>query len=195
MVEHRGQFQSIEEAAMTKLWKNVWVLGATVMGLALSAPALAVTSGVGPYYATPSWDQTLPAATRFIVLTNMNSEAVLDRETGLVWEQSPSTTLFNWMPASIHCVQLSKGGRKGWRLPTIQDLASLIDPITTNPSLPTGHPFTVQSFAYWSASTRVDDATFAWLVDFSDGLVGSFFKSFGVGYSWCVRGGPGVDPQ
>src|SRR5262245_28200900 len=31
-------------------------------------PAHAQTSGVGPYYATPSWNQTLPSATRFIVL-------------------------------------------------------------------------------------------------------------------------------
>src|ERR1044071_6059779 len=45
--------------------------------------ARAQTTSAGPYYATPSWDQTLPVATRFIVLSNFNSEAVLDRETGL----------------------------------------------------------------------------------------------------------------
>ena len=31
---------------------------------------LAQTTANGPYYATPSWDQTLPASTRFIVLSN-----------------------------------------------------------------------------------------------------------------------------
>src|SRR5262249_23927325 len=49
----------------------------------------ALADGVGRYYATPSWDQTLPASTRFIVLSNFNSQAVLDRETGLVWERTP----------------------------------------------------------------------------------------------------------
>lgn len=44
----------------------------------------------GPYYAEPSWDQKLPAATRFVVLMDWNNEAVLDRETGLVWEQAPA---------------------------------------------------------------------------------------------------------
>ena len=46
----------------------------------------AQTTAVGPYYATPSWDQKLPCSSasncpRFIVLSNWNSEAVLDRET------------------------------------------------------------------------------------------------------------------
>jgi hypothetical protein len=56
---------------------------------ALCAAASAQTVANGPYYATPSWDQTLPAATRFVVLSNMNAEAVLDRETGLVWRKTP----------------------------------------------------------------------------------------------------------
>jgi hypothetical protein len=45
----------------------------------------------GSYYANPSWDQELPAAQRFIVLSNLNNEAVLDRETGLVWQRTPGS--------------------------------------------------------------------------------------------------------
>ena len=64
------------------------------LGLATFAvtPAHAQTTANGPYYAMPSWDQQLPASTRFIVLSNWNSEAVLDRETGLVWERAPDRT-------------------------------------------------------------------------------------------------------
>ena len=103
---------------MTKLWKSVLVLWAIGMGLAMSAPALAVTTAVGPYYATPSWDQTRPAATRFIVLTNMGSAAVLDRETGLVWERSPSSLTTDWFNAFNHCSFLNVGNRMGWRVPS-----------------------------------------------------------------------------
>lgn len=52
---------------------------------------------------TPSWDQTLPSATRFIVLSNFASAAVLDLETGLVWERPPSTTSRTWSDAQYHC--------------------------------------------------------------------------------------------
>jgi hypothetical protein len=63
----------------------------------------------GPYYATPSWDQTLPCTTitncpRFLVLPNMGNAAVLDKETGLVWEQSPNSSDFSWSsPTIIAC--------------------------------------------------------------------------------------------
>ena len=182
---------------MTKLWKNVLVLWAIGMGIAISAPAAAVTSAVGPYYATPSWDQTLPAATRFIVLTNMNSAAVLDQETGLVWEQSQSTSPFVWLAASSHCMDSDTGGRKGWRLPTIQDLASLIDPTQSSPALPSGHPFSNVFSPVWSATTDASDTNFAYRMSFFNGSVIRAEKSnINVVFrAWCVRGGPGVDPQ
>jgi hypothetical protein len=162
-----------------------------------STPALGATNAVGPYYATPSWDQTLPAASRFIVLTNMNNEAVLDRETGLVWEQSPSTSAFNWEDASLHCIGLSKGGRQGWRLPAIQDLASLIDPAQSNPALPSGHPFSNVSTSedYWSATTWAAAPTNAFGMFFKIGGLGAFFKSASDFFAWCVRGGQGLDTQ
>ena len=169
---------------------GAWVIG---MGLVMSGLAVGAT-GTGPYYATPSWDQKL-TATRFIVLTDWSSAAVLDRETGLVWEQSPSTTTDTWYNQSFHCINLNTGGRTGWRLPTIQELLSIVDRSQSNPSLPSGHPFTVQSSDYWSATSSANLATGAWFVVFGDGNVLPGVKS-SVGFrAWCVRGGPGVDPQ
>ena len=111
-----------------RLTVGVMVLTAMV----LTGRAEAATAN-GPYYAEPSWDQKLDAATRFVILSNWNNEAVLDRETGLVWERSPSTSTFNWLDAQSHCNELIVGNRKGWRLPTIQDIASLLDPSVANP--------------------------------------------------------------
>lgn len=163
----------------------------------VTIPAEAQTIANGPYYATPSWDQTLPSSTRFIVLSNMGSNAVLDRETGLVWEKSPSTSTFPWENAQFHCNNLSTGGRKGWRLPTLQELASLVDPSVAppGPTLPSGHPFqNVRSSGYWSATTVAGNTSNAWGVAFDDGGVGFAFKSSSL-FVWCVRGGQGVDPQ
>jgi hypothetical protein len=177
---------------MRNVWKRVLALWVIVMGLGVSGVSLAA-SGVGPYYATPSWDQTLPAATRFIDLTNMPG-AVLDRETGLVWEKVPSTSRFNWFEASFLCMNLNTGGRTGWRLPALQELMSLVDRSQLNPSLPSGHPFTVQPSFYWSATTNATNTAVAKSVGFGDGGLGSLGKS-GSDLAWCVRGGPGVDAQ
>src|SRR5437660_5376822 len=122
---------------------------ATSVVLSASAAQAQVIS-VGPYYATPSWDQTLACATtatcpRFIVLSNFASAAVLDRETGLVWERSPGDTnndgivnnsdALDWVDARIHCADKSVGGRKGWRLPSVTELASLVDPSVSSSAL------------------------------------------------------------
>ena len=92
-----------------------------------------------------SWDRRINSAQqRFKVLTEFNSEAVLDRETGLVWERRPSTDGMAWSMARLVCAQKAVGGRGGWRLPSFSELASFVDPSVTNPQvprLPTGHPF------------------------------------------------------
>ncbi|HEY2920960.1 MAG TPA: hypothetical protein VGK77_18415, partial [Candidatus Binatia bacterium] len=63
-----------------KLSTTLGLIVLLTMALAAS-PAKAQTTAAGPYYANPSWDQQLPASTRFIVLSNWASAAVLDRET------------------------------------------------------------------------------------------------------------------
>lgn len=176
--------------------KLLAALGVVVFGLAMFAatPATATSTGVaGPYYATPSWDQTLPANTRFIVLSNMGGQGVLDRETGLIWAQSPDSTLRTWQAAMDYCTTLSLGGRLGWRLPTIAELESLVDPSQTNPPmLPSGHPFNnVHSGWYWSSSTSSGDSSVAWVVYMLGGNVLPSDKTGSGGYVWPVRGGGG----
>jgi hypothetical protein len=178
---------------------SVVLLGLIVLAMVgFAASAAGAATAAGPYYANPSWDQTLPSDTRFIVLSNMGSDAVLDRETGLVWERSPSLST-DWFNAEIRCNTLRTGGRLGWRMPTLQELASLVDPSVPFPNLrlPAGHPFTnVQSSSYWSATTSAALTTLGWVVGFGSGdvLVVDRYSTSSL-FVWCVRGGQGVDSQ
>jgi hypothetical protein len=140
----------------------------------------------------PTWHQILPSADRFKLVMNSDA-AVLDKETGLVWEKSPDTGTRSWTSACTHCYQREVGGRKGWRLPTIEELASLVDTSQSNPTLPAGHPFIgVQSDFYWSSSTYAGGTSHGWGVLFNGGLVSYYDKSDHY-YVWCVRGGYGHD--
>jgi hypothetical protein len=184
---------------------------------AVSFSAAAQTTAQGFYYPPSAWDLQLQCNThatcpRFVVLSNWidtshpsGGAAVLDRETGLVWEQSPSTTPLQWggpgvpmlTSAQFHCNNMNVGNRKGYRLPTLQELTSLVDP-TRSPALPAGHPFSnVQTGFYWSATTSASDAGFTWTVGFAGGGVSGDVgvKNSSLGFAWCVRGGQGVDPQ
>ena len=103
----------------------------------------------------PTWDNVINGPGRFRVLRDFNNAAVLDRETGLVWEQSPDTGTRDWLVAHRFCIDRAVGNRnrKGWRLPTVQEIVSLVDPTHNRPS-PAGHPFSnVQPDFYWSATT------------------------------------------
>jgi hypothetical protein len=95
--------------------------------------ARAQTTGAGPYFPTPSWDLVIPCMSaascpRFIVLTNIPG-AVLDAETGLVWQRTPTNgfSFHNWAASHAVCNSLALGNRLGWRLPTIHELTSLVD--------------------------------------------------------------------
>ena len=133
-------------------------------------------------------------------------EAVLDRETQLVWDRSPDTNLRNWASANNHCYRRIIGGRSGWRLPSVEELAWLLDHtdplppptifpeakllftgIQTNPPAETG--------VYWTSTTVVNpiNDNNAYGVNFSHihnidpaglGAVGKALNAF----TWCVRG-------
>jgi len=140
---------------------------------------------------TPRWDQALTAAQRFVILMAFNSDAVLDKETGLVWERSPQTTAVSSSNVRLTCANKAVGGRKGWRLPSLPELASLVDPSVASPgpTLSSGHPFlNVQSTNYWSASAHAENPALMWGVGFGNGAVLGLSKAFDQ-RAWCVRGG------
>ena len=172
--------------------------------VSIAALAEAQPTAPGPYYVPPAWDTTLPAATRYINLSNMNSEAVLVRETGLVWERQPSNAPHTWTFADSQCRDAVIGGRRGWRLPRLEELQSLMDPSTAAPALPPGHPFVVapilHTVSVFSATTippsaLPQESRVVRMVSLATGessLGGSVPQSelFNtLGARWCVRGG------
>ena len=142
----------------------------------------------------PAWSQILPAndgpngdpcnSSRFKCV--LNGEAVLDKETGLVWQRTLDMATRDWLGAQWKCNTSSTGGRSGWRLPTVQEISSIL-------ALPSGHPFVVsQQYDMWWTAT-----TYPWYTGWAycasapgGGITGCLGTAdFSV---WCVRGGLGV---
>lgn len=156
----------------------------------------------------PTWDQIIPnAAVRFKLV--MGGEAVLDKETGLVWERSPGGNATQvWGSAQSACLNSYTGSRMGWRLPTVEELATLVDRTSSEtPAIPSSSPFTNVPSDFWSGTGYADDTAYAWAVGFAHttSYSCSFFGTcwyypgpYGVAKSaakniWCVRGGHGQD--
>ncbi len=179
------------------------------LALGMSAPGCAhrppIHAHPPPLHAYPPWYQVLSAQSRFVLV--MDNKAVLDTETGLVWERIAGDTngdgqitmpphtgpedRLSWMDAREYCAAREVGGRKGWRLPAFNELASLVDlsPGHGAPKLPDGHPFTVIGVTYWAATTSATHPGRVWAVDFSNGNVGAGRRDVHPLFVWCVRGG------
>jgi hypothetical protein len=124
----------------------------------------------------------------------LGGAAVVDLETGLVWERSPDTSDRLWRDTIGHCAQREVGGRKGWHLPLVEQLLSLMDSSNSDSALPTGHPFlNVQPDIYWSATTNAAFPRLAWNVGFSPAHVNDGNKVITFHLAWCVRGGQVFD--
>ena len=94
----------------------------------------------------------------------------------------------SWADARFQCLNKPVGGTRGWRLPSVTELTSLIDPLLVPPYVPT--VFTgVQLGTYWSSTSLMDGGTSSkYSVNFGDGSVGTTPKTTTSVNVWCVRG-------
>jgi hypothetical protein len=98
------------------------------------------------------------------------ARVVVDRASGLTWQQPISDVRRNWMAAGDYCAQLQIGGNRDWRLPTKDELYGLIDF-----SIKAGAKIDPQAFPgtpadwFWTATRVQDGDGQAWSEDFNLG--------------------------
>lgn len=94
-----------------------------------------------------------------------------DKTTGLVWQQSGSNFPVQWKDAQIYIDDLNRkraGGYADWRLPTMDELLSLLSPLTLEQFCEKNEFFTIQKWL-WSADSRSGRAV--WTIDLEFGFV------------------------
>ena len=82
-------------------------------------------------------------------------------------------------------IEQNKQTNSGWRLPTIQELASLINYEKREPACDLEDAI---SSRYWSSTTRASTSSYVWVVDFNGGFQYYYFKTYNL-YVRCVRAG------
>ncbi|MBI5283876.1 MAG: DUF1566 domain-containing protein [Chloroflexi bacterium] len=196
--------------------KAAWGLAAA-LGLFVVASAAGVVSGgpmdppgsPGSTYKSlamipGSWLGVLPAddtgdpcnSARFACV--MGGAAVLDNETGLVWQRDVSTATGHTTSAVVACATAGTGGRNGWRLPDLAELSSLLDPAWPDDwRPPAGSPFTGlpadgdnTSYSYWTSNQHVEIGnTSGWAVEIGEqGSLPFSTSANALLRHWCVRG-------
>ncbi len=124
-----------------------------------------------------------------------HEEGVSDRLTGLIWTRHADLTggPVAWQQALDAVVEwrLSRTeGGQHWRLPTINELLSLVDCSTHSPALPTGHSFTGLQSEYWSSTTSYFETDWAWVLYLDKGACGVGHKPGATFFVWPVKESP-----
>jgi len=112
-----------------------------------------------------------------------------DLLTGLVWYDRgdlPGRPAA-WGQALDRVRALAVETRRPWRLPTINELESLVDASAHAPALPDNHPFAAVQAAYWSSTTSYFETDWAYVLYLDKGAVGVGFKPKEEFYLWPVR--------
>lgn len=102
--------------------------------------------------------------------TIKNDDIVIDNLTKFMWSKNTLEEM-NWQKAIDYCKNLKLGGYNDWRLPTVDELKTLIKKELKAPFIDTKAFSDTRDDYYWSSSTNDDAVFLAWCVNFKNGYV------------------------
>jgi hypothetical protein len=124
---------------------------------------------------------------------------VFDTKTNLLWvkDANVAKSRMYLQAAKDYIKGMNEGaygnyGYTDWRLPTVNELKSLLDTGRFYPALPEGHMFAnVQNSFYWTGSGGFNIVGYIWMVDLASGNIKYDYVSYcSFNYLWPVRGTP-----
>ncbi|MDZ7356715.1 MAG: DUF1566 domain-containing protein [candidate division KSB1 bacterium] len=116
---------------------------------------------------------------------------VIDHASGLMWQQGGSVEYMTYENAKKWIADLNQKGYAGyndWRLPTLEEAMSLMEPKELNGDLYIDPKFDATQRWIWTSDLLLGESRAAWVVSFSDGGCG--WDGFhDVNYVRAVRSG------
>jgi hypothetical protein len=126
--------------------------------------------GLGAFCGSRGFAKAPPG--HYVIGSADQTGTVLDTKTGLTWMRAPIDNPLDWVSANTYCTDLTFGGSSDWRLPTIKELATLIDDSRMGPAVdPDAFP-AMPSASFWSATLMPYSSTIAHIVETNYGMNG-----------------------
>lgn len=136
-------------------------------------------------------------------LLEQDGDEIVDSATGLRWQKSPGSDVYDWAGATAHCANLetAKAGKGSWRLPSVTELFGIVDYGFIGPSIDPIFGAT-QTLNHWTSTKAVMRGPppmagapipeLAWTISFN---VGAVIPVLTDGHlpARCVRGTANID--
>lgn len=107
-----------------------------------------------------------------------DDKVVIDHATGLMWHQSGSSVNLSWKRSKKWVIKLNESGYAGfkdWRLPTLEETVSLLEPSAKNGNQFIDPAFDRTQSNIWTGDSDISSSSLsldrAWSVNFNYGLV------------------------
>lgn len=103
----------------------------------------------------------------------VTGETVKDAVTGLTWQRNlpemyaGCTSVCSWEKANAYCEKLELEGARDWRLPTLIELASILDDSRVMPSIDAQAFPNTPPEMFWTSSSVANVTTQAWVLNFN----------------------------
>jgi len=149
------------------------------------------TSPTADLYGQDAWYASLGYCTphSFTVQTVSSQNIVVDNNTGLMWQQKAvESEEHTWEEAVSYCDNLAYAGYYDWRLPTPQELLTIVDSSRIDPAADTTYfPGIPDHSFFWSSYPNAVNPDKVWGVNFN-GEIYSSSRTNNISYARCVRG-------
>ena len=128
--------------------------------------------------------------------TDNKNGTLTDSRTNLIWMKcslgqdinsqcSGDAAKYTWEEAFRECSNLRLLGKK-WRLPSIEELFSLLKYNQLSPAIESGSFPNTQSGYYWTSTMYINLSNSAWIIDFGSGYVYNNGKTYLGYHARCV---------
>jgi hypothetical protein len=103
-----------------------------------------------------------------LVVLSFANDVVIDKNTKLMWQDTKDINQDNIIDAVSYCNKLSLNSFDDWRLPSVEELISIVDDTKYNSSIENKFKNTKSNY-YWSNTNYVNTKSDKWIVSFKDG--------------------------
>ena len=124
------------------------------------------TSSSADFYGQDTQYRNKCTAQSFTVKTVLGGNIIIDNNTGLTWEATPSSSTYTWNDAPNYCAELNNsnyGGKNDWRVPNPLEFMAIVDNSTSNPATNSNFLLTVSDL--WTSQEYNSNTSYAYISD------------------------------